>query len=172
MLVNILKLKYNRSIHLSNFKRYNEIMGSSGSMLISLIGGVFFLVILSVGSIVLLSRYTQIGVNPLNNKKENVSITDPIDRATSVSIKAELKSIQVGLEVYYAEIGAYPNSLQDLSSGGYLNQGVNISNYNYQLCDSTGSKALLYNNSSPYPVIILVFNGQQSVQGDSPPICT
>ena len=149
-------------------------MIDKGSILISVIVATLFLVFLVVNIGLFLPRYTSLRL-PTQNESEDtgsVNITDPINQAQSVAIQANLKSIQVGLEIYYSEFGSYPNSLQELSSGGYLNQGVNISNYNYLLCDNIGSKALLYNNSSPYPGVILGFNGQQSVQGDSPPICT
>lgn len=130
-------------------------MGSRGSMMISLIAGVFFLVILTVGSLILLPRYTQIGVNPLNNPEETKSITAPIDTATFVATQANLNSIQVGLGAYFAEMGIYPNSLQEISSAGYLNPNINLSNYTYQVCGSSGTKVILYstNNSNQGMVI-------------------
>ena len=122
-------------------------MGSRGSMLIPLIGGMFFLVILSVGSITLLSRYTQIGIGPLFSQEETAIITTPIDTATSVAIQANLKSIRLGLEAYFAENGTYPNSLQELGSLGYTTQNTNLSEYIYQICDSGVTKIILYSTT-------------------------
>ena len=86
-------------------------MKSQGSMLISLISGVFFLVILTVVALTLLPRYTQLGTNPVTNQEGSGKITDPINMAAAVATQADLKSIQVGLEAYFTENGAYPNSL-------------------------------------------------------------
>lgn len=139
-------------------------MGSRGSMLISLIGGVFFLVILVIGSIILLPRYTQIGVDPLNNQGDNASITTPIDMATSVANQADLKSIQVGLEVYFAENGAYPNSLQELNSFGYLNPDLDLSSYSYQVCDSSGTKVILYSTTGSNQGVVINQGAAQNTQ--------
>ena len=149
-------------------------MREKGFVLISVIAATLFLVFLTVTMGFYLSRSTSL-VNLNQDGSENdgpAKITDPIDMANSVATQANLKGIQVGLEVYYAEFGAYPNSLQELTSGGYLNEGLNISNYNYQLCNGSGSKALLYSNSPPYQGIVLDFGGPQNVSGNSPPTCS
>lgn len=138
-----------------NFKYYNVLMGSRGSMLISLIGGVFFLVVLSVGSIILLPRYTQIGVGPLTDGEQNTSIITPIDNATSVAIQSDLKSIQIGLEAYFAENGTYPNSLQELESSGYTTQNTNPNKYIYQICDSSGTKIIIYSTTDSNQGIVI-----------------
>ena len=144
-------------------------MGSRGSMMISLISGVFFLVILTVGSLVLLPRYTQIGVNPLNNQEETKSITGPIDMATSVATQANLNSIQLGLEAYFAKVGTYPSSLQELGSSGYLNPNINLSNYDYQVCGSSGTKVILYSTNNSNQGVVINKGVVQSTQ--SKPSC-
>ena len=149
-------------------------MGSKGFVLISIIAATLFLVFLVVTMGFYLSRSTSLVTlnQDGSDNNEPVKITDPIDMANSVATQADLKSIQVGIEIYNSEFGAYPNSLQELRSGGYLNEGLNISSYTYQLCDSSGSKALLYKNSAPYQGIILDIKGLQNVSGDSPPTCS
>lgn len=148
-------------------------MRENGFILISIIAATLFLVFLTVTMGFYLSRSTSlVTLNQDGSDNDGpVKITDPINMANSVAIQADLKSIQVGIEIYNSEFGKYPNSLQELRSGGYLNEGLNISSYNYQLCDSSGSKALLYKNSTPYQGIVLDFDGSQSVSGDSPPTC-
>jgi len=148
-------------------------MREKGSILISVIAATLFLVFLVVTMGFYLPRYTSLGTLNQDGSDNDgpVNITDPINMANSVATQADLKSIQVGIEIYNSEFGAYPNSLQELRTRGYLNEGLNISSYNYQLCDSSGSKALLYKNSAPYQGIVLGFNGPQNVSGESPPTC-
>ena len=149
-------------------------MGSKGFVLISIIAATLFLVFLMATMGFYLNRSTSlVNLNQdgsENNEPEN--ITDTINSASSVATQADLKSIQVGIEIYNSEFGEYPNSLQELRSGGYLNEGLNISSYTYKLCNSSGSKALLYKNSAPYPGIILDIKGPQNVSDDSPPTCS
>ncbi len=148
-------------------------MSEKGSILISVIAATFFLVFLTVTMGFYLSRSTSlVNLNPDGSDNEGpTKITDPIDKANSVATQSDLKSIQVGIEIYNSEFGEYPNSLQELRSGGYLNDGLSISSYTYRLCDSSGSKALLYKNTAPYQGIILDIKGPQNVSGDSPPTC-
>ena len=134
-------------------------------MLISLISGVFFLVILTVLALTLLPRYTQLGTNELTNQEGSGKITDPINMAADVATKADLKSIQVGLEAYFAENGAYPNSLEEASSGGYLNPNINLSNFSYQVCDPSGTKIVLYSTGSSAQGIVVDQGLVQNIQG-------
>ena len=148
-------------------------MSSKGFVLISIIAATLFLVLLVVTMGFYLSRSTSlVNLNPDGSDNDGpANITDPIDMANSVATQSDLKSIQVGIEIYNSEFGEYPNSLQELRFGGYLNDGLSISSYTYRLCDSSGSKALLYKNTAPYQGIILDIKGPQNVSGDSPPTC-
>jgi hypothetical protein len=144
-------------------------MKEQGSALILLIAGIFMLVILVVIASLYLSRISLIGNTGNSEEGGSVNVTTAIDQAGSIATKADLKAMQVALEVYFAENGSYPNSLQELSSGGYLNEGTDLDSYTYQLCGST--KALLYTNSKPYQGISVDVNGSQNLQGDNPPSC-
>ncbi len=144
-------------------------MKERGSALIFLIAGVFMLAILVMITSLYLSRISSIGNFNESETGEPTNVTSAIDEASSVAVKADLKSTQVALEAYFAENGKYPNSLQELSSGGYLNEGTYLNSYTYQLCDNT--KALLYINSPPYQGISVDVNGSQNLQGDNPPPC-
>ena len=140
-------------------------MKSQGSMLIYLISGVFFLVILTVFSLILLPRYTQLGTNELTNLEGSGKITDPINMAAAVATQADLKSIQSGLEAYFAENGAYPNTLEEASGGGYLNPNINLSNFSYQVCDPSGTKIVLYSTGSSAQGIVVEQGLVQNIQG-------
>src|SRR3989344_7341183 len=123
-------------------------MRRRGSIMISLIAGVFFLVILTVLTIILLPKYTTLpGVDGSdNNSSEN--ITSPIKQANSIADQVNLKSIETSLQIFFSEYGHYPNSLDELKSQGSLNEGINIADYSYRVCDSSGGNVIIFNTSA------------------------
>ena len=119
-------------------------MRRRGSIMISLIAGVFFLVILTVLTIILLPKYTTLpGVDGSdNNSSEN--ITSPIKQANSIADQVNLKSIETSLQIFFSEYGHYPNSSDELKSQGSLNEEINIANYSYQVCDSSAVEVVVF----------------------------
>ena len=146
-------------------------MREQGSALILLIAGIFMLVILVALTSLYLSRISLV-LNPSKSENgESATVTSTIDQASSVAIKTDLKSIQTSLEIYLSEHGSYPNSLEELNSGGYINQGVDINSFSYQICNSNKNSVLVYKDSSPYPGFILSSGASRDLQEGSQPVC-
>ena len=86
-----------------------------------------------------------------------------INQADQIKVKADLKTISVGITAYYAERGNYPSSLQKVSE--YLGDS-DKTNIVYIKCSD--SSALIYHNSENYPGYILGASGQTPTSGMVP----
>jgi len=90
-----------------------------------------------------------------------------LQQANDVKIQAELKSISTALTAYYAEMGAYPNSLEEVASYG---GGGDLTNIEYLRCSD--QSVAFYYNSSGYPGYVFNYEQVSSTSGSKAPSCS
>ena len=90
-----------------------------------------------------------------------------LQQAAGVKIQAELKSLSTALTAYYAEMGVYPNSLEEVASYG---GGGDLTNIEYLGCSD--QSVAFYYNSSGYPGYLLNSGEISPTSGSSPPSCS
>lgn len=79
--------------------------------------------------------------------------SNPTNLATNVKTQTDLKNIQTGLAVYFAEFGYYPIDLEELVSSGSLVE-MDLTGFTYLRCDAdtvvvkTGSGGFKLDNGS------------------------
>lgn len=99
-------------------------------------------------------------------EQENNTAVGPaglLTQAEQTKIQADLKSISTGLEAYTTEVGAYPNSLDQVSE--YFGS-INTTDFIYTKCSN--SSAIIYHNSENYPGYILGGAGLKPTSGEVP----
>jgi len=144
-------------------------MSERGSLLAGLLmaGLILSIVVFVVLFAVPRSRTIQTNLNGGTDAQNDGSITGPIKQAENVKIQTNLKSLSTQMMAYYAEQGAYPNSLAELSSFG---GGSDTSNVTYFKCSE--ESAFFYHNSSGYPGYKFQYGEATPTSGEKPPNCT
>ena len=103
-----------------------------------------------------------------NNDSSGGTPADAIKQANKIKVQADLTTIQTSIMAYFADQGAYPNSLQELDS--YMGIQTDTANIIYTYC-SVGS-ATIYHNSTGYPGYIFNEGQTSPSNGSSPPSCS
>ena len=79
---------------------------------------------------------TKTAVNTANKSGANLQDTsDPTKLALDVKTQTDLKAIQTGLSIYYAENSYYPFSLQELIDNNSLSS-IEVNSFSYTRCDA------------------------------------
>ena len=116
---------------------------SPGFGLISLILSVAIFSIVAIVAIGYILNATKATVSSTKQAVENSGINSPSDNPMELAEKtkalAETKQITTAIAVYFSENERYPAALTELGV-----PGVDIDNYNYQLCNER--KAILFRN--------------------------
>ncbi|OGY26736.1 MAG: hypothetical protein A2Z11_00260 [Candidatus Woykebacteria bacterium RBG_16_43_9] len=144
-------------------------MGNRGALLAglliagTLISIVFLFVVFGLPR---LTTHTNIA-DPNGSSTSQVGGTpdEILQQAAGVKIQAELKSLSTALATYYAEMGVYPDSLDEVASYG----GGDLTNIEYLKCSD--QSVVFYHNSSGYPGYVLNYGEITPTSGSSPPSC-
>ena len=119
----------------------------------------YALVISIVISVLTIAALTIVGINYYTNsisstaKVANKSganleeTNDPTALAIDVKTQVDLMNIQTSLAIYFSEYGYYPVGLQELLTGGYLNE-IDLNGFIYQRCD--GDTVVVTSGSSGF----------------------
>lgn len=147
-------------------------MNDRGSLLVGMMLAIMLGSFILLLSFLVLPRYTNlpnlgIGKNQSGSESQESGPGALLRQAGSVKVQADLKNLQVSVLSYYAQQGAFPDSLPELVS--YMGTGVDTSNLVYMKC-SEGS-AILYHNSSGYPGYKFNFEQTVPTNGSSKPSC-
>lgn len=144
-------------------------MGQSGGLLASLLITGTFISIVFLFVIFGLPRFTTNtsipGTDGSNTNQVGGTPDEIIQQAANVKIQAELKSLSTAMTNYYAEMRAYPDSLEEAASYG----GGDPTNIEYLRCSD--QSVAFYHNSSGYPGYILNSGEVSPTSGSSPPSC-
>jgi len=103
------------------------------------------------------SDTTQVGGTP----------DEVLRQAAGVKIQAELKSLSTAMTAYYAEMGVYPDSLEEAASYG---GGGDLTNIEYLRCSD--QSVAFYYNSSGYPGYLLNSGEISPTSSSSLPSCS
>ena len=146
-------------------------MNDRGSLLVGLLTAGTLISIVFLFVVFGLPRFTTntniAGPNGSPTSQVGGTPDEVLRQAADVKIQAELKSISTALAAYYAEMGVYPNSLEEVAS---YSGGGDLTNIEYLRCSE--QSAVFYHNSSGYPGYILNSGETTPTSGSSPPSCS
>lgn len=117
-------------------------MNDRGALLVSLLAASLIMVSMFVVLNLTILRSSNILTN---TGSDGGGASNPIEEASNIKIQAELKSVLVALNTYYAEQGSYPDDLAEL--GSYTN--TSATGVVYTKCSS--SSVVFYYNGANYP---------------------
>lgn len=146
-------------------------MGKRGSLLVSLLITGTFISIVFLFVIFGLPRFTTNSSLPGTDGSTNTPVggtpDEILQQAANVKIQAELKALSTSMAAYYAEMGVYPDSLEELTS--YMGGGTDTTNIEYLRCSD--SSVAFYYNTKNYPGYVLNYGELTPTSGSAPLSC-
>ena len=144
-------------------------MGGRGSLLVGLLIAGTLISIVFLFVVFGLPRFTINTTTAVPNGSPTSQVggtpDEILQQAADVKTQAELKSLSTALTAYYAEMGVYPDSLDEVASYG----GGDLTNIEYLKCSD--QSVVFYHNSSGYPGYVLNYGEITPTSGSSPPSC-